>query len=117
MRISDWSSDVCSSDLLLRKFGCNTSETAYVCFVTSTSPDRDHWTDRPGQYNIPRAKRVAVNTTLHCQPGGGVHRLTQPISDKARPTRPTIFVNPQPSTPHAHLAHPLRTDTQSSPSH
>src|SRR3546814_1198198 len=91
MRISDWSSDVCSSDLLLRKFGCNTSETAYVCFVTSTLHDLDHWTDRAGQYNIPRAKRVAVSTPFPCQPGGGVKRMTPAIAAKAMRNGPAIL--------------------------
>src|SRR3546814_11113383 len=72
MRISDWSSDVCSSDLAFKPFACGTMTQPYVdCAVRLRR-----------QGVTPEAIKAIV-----CEVGEGtVHRLWGPLADKQRQT-------------------------------
>src|SRR3546814_19036130 len=85
MRISDWSSDVCSSDLSCAVAGAATASTAVAADRPSALRKVDLVTDIPlKSAALPRASYVSGAAGAHCPPAGqyrqGEQRPLDPLA-------------------------------------
>src|SRR3546814_10439645 len=92
MRISDWSSDVCSSDLLLLlELDDQRLEAADRCRHPVTRSERHERAKGPGQDQVTLAQRIAEATRLHGEPAERLERIAQ--AGRAVAGRPLLAVD------------------------
>src|SRR3546814_10322790 len=102
MRISDWSSDVCSSDLMYVKFGSAPTDTVYDCrpFVNGNNEACSFAAPQTGTYHV-RVKAFSSRSEEHTSELQSLMRISYAVfclkkkKDKQKADLKTVIVTYQ----------------------